>query len=70
MSQTLVPEQVPIQPYGKTELAGMYGITRHSLNSWTEEIPEFGVYKGKRYTIRQIELIFDHCGRPLKKLRP
>jgi hypothetical protein len=55
---------VPIEAYNKTEVAGLYGISIDTLNAWTADIQEFGEYRGRRFTLRQVELIFEHCGRP------
>ena len=55
---------VPVAAYNKTEVASLYGISTDTLNAWTAEIDNFGEYKGRRYTLRQVQLIFDHCGQP------
>jgi hypothetical protein len=55
---------VPVDTYNKTQVAAFYNISTDTLNAWTEEIKELGNYRGKRYTLKQVEMIFEHCGYP------
>ena len=52
-------------PMSKTELAKAYGITRRTLKKWIAPIEErIGEYIGKKYSTRQLSIIFKFCGRP------
>lgn len=59
-------KQAPIQPYSKKQLAALYdGITLATLRSWLKPFKkEIGEYKGKAYTINQVQIIFEKIGRP------
>lgn len=52
----------------KTELANAYGkngISLQTLATWLKPFQnEIGEYRGKLYTPKQIQIIFDKLGRP------
>jgi hypothetical protein len=51
--------------YNKTELINLYVITEKVFDSWLEDIVHLvGKEKGRRYTPKQSEVIFQNCGIP------
>ena len=60
---------IQLQPYSLTELAALYNVTPRTLKLWLEPFLEpIGLKKGRFYTIRQIEVIFEKIGEPGKEL--
>lgn len=57
---------VIIDTYNKSQVAGFYNISTDVLNAWTADISGLGEYTGRRYTLRQVKMIFEHCGHPEK----
>jgi hypothetical protein len=54
-----------IKAYSKLELVALYGITLKTFHSWIEPYQkELGLYKGKRFTVKQIEFLFSKLGNP------
>jgi len=61
----MIEVEVKIKPYSKTELANMYSVSVHILKVWLEPFKDqIGEYKGRIYTVKQIELIFECLGKP------
>lgn len=51
--------------YSKMELVQLYKVTPKTFASWLEPLKkELGPYKGKCFTVKQIELIFSKLGNP------
>ncbi len=49
----------------KIQLAEAYNVSLKTFNRWIEPIKdELGEYRGKTYTPRQVEKIYDFLGRP------
>ncbi len=65
---SLIEEEVmlaPIKPYSHKEIVDMYEITNLIFIAWIAQHKEqLGEIVGKRYTIRQVELMFEKLGRP------
>lgn len=54
-----------IPTYNKTKLATLYGITYKCLDAWFDDEEfksEFGSYRGKVFTPRQVQVIVKHFG--------
>ena len=54
-----------IPTYNKSKLAELYGINPKSLNAWFEDDDfqkEFGKYRGKVFSPRQVKVIVKHFG--------
>lgn len=59
----LVP--APITSYSHKELVDMYQVSNKTFRGWVAPYVErIGRLTAKRYTIRQIEIIFTELGRP------
>lgn len=49
----------------KQQLAEAYNISFYTLKRWLEPIKEeLGEYRGKTYTPKQVQMIYDLLGRP------
>lgn len=51
--------------YNKQKIAMLYGISEKQLNSWMQDEDfqkDFGEYRGKAFTPKQIEIMVDHFG--------
>lgn len=59
-------QQAPIKPYSKKELLTLYEpCSDKTLSSWLKPISkQLGPYNGRKFNVRQIEIIFNHLGRP------
>lgn len=55
-----------IEPQNKQQLADAYGIGRYTLNAWLLDVPELGEYRGRCFTVAQVERIYAHLGLPTK----
>jgi hypothetical protein len=59
----------PAKTYFKWELAELYGVSMDQLDTWNkkylEDLKRLGyVETQKRYTIAQVQLLFEKLGRP------
>jgi hypothetical protein len=56
---------IPLRPYSLKELAALYDVKPRTVKIWLEQFSTFiGDKKGRFYTIKQIEIIFDKIGEP------
>ncbi|PKP22702.1 MAG: hypothetical protein CVU05_02685 [Bacteroidetes bacterium HGW-Bacteroidetes-21] len=54
-----------LKSYNKKELADLYKVSVKTLSSWLKPIkPEIGEYIGRSFSIKQIQIIFNHLGEP------
>jgi hypothetical protein len=54
-----------LKPCNKKELAAMYGISVHVLNTWLKPImPKLDLISGRCYTVKQVNIIFEALGVP------
>lgn len=57
--------QTPIKNYSKTELARLYCVSIVVLRKWLKpHTKKIGVYIGKCYTPKQVQIIFEILGEP------
>ncbi len=57
--------QEKVVAQSKNELAEAYGVTLKTFNSWIEPLQDIiGEYRGKSFTPKQVEIIYDLLGRP------
>lgn len=56
----------PNRPLTKSELAGLYKVSRKTLNRWLEKYKEkIGIDKSSKYlTVKQLQKIYQLIGRP------
>jgi hypothetical protein len=55
----------PVRAYSLKELAALYEVTPRTIKIWLEPFEEFiGEKKGRLYTIKQVQIIFDKIGDP------
>jgi hypothetical protein len=60
---------IQLRPYSLKELAALYEVKPRTIKLWLEPFLEIiGVKKGRFYTIKQIEIIFDKIGEPGKAI--
>lgn len=55
-----------IPTYNKSRIADLYGISVKALNAWFEDddfLKEFGKYRGKVFSPRQVQVIAKHFGK-------
>lgn len=55
-----------IPTYNKSRVADLYGISIKALNAWMEDedfMKEFGSYRGKVFSPRQVQVIVKHFGK-------
>jgi hypothetical protein len=58
-------EEVKIKSYSVKELLALYDTTWKSFNSWIAPIKDkIGKLRGRKYTPKQVRIIFEHCGTP------
>jgi len=65
--ETIKENNTPIKVYGKSELAGLYGIDWHTLRRWLVKLPDFDYQsiKNKRLLpITVVSDIFEKLGTP------
>lgn len=56
---------IKVQPYSRKELCNIYNINRRQLAKWLEPFKEeVGELKGRLYTTKQVEIIFEKIGLP------
>ena len=54
-----------IKPYSLTELAGIYGVTLHTIRVWLKpHLPAIGEKQGRLFTALQVKIIFEKLGLP------
>jgi hypothetical protein len=54
-----------IKAYSKMELVNLYGVSYKTFCAWLKPFKnEIGEYNGKRYTIAQVQIIFNKIGTP------
>ena len=54
-----------IKAYNKKELAVLYNVSVKTLNHWIKPIEnKLGPYLGRSFSVKQVEILFDHLGRP------
>lgn len=55
----------PTKPMNTKELAAAYGVGYETFISWLKPIRQkVGEQLGKMWTVKQIQIIFDHLGNP------
>lgn len=58
-------QETKAQSYSVKELCALYGVTWKVWNAWIEPIREkVGEVKGRKYSPKQVKIIFDHLGPP------
>lgn len=56
---------IRVRPYMPNELASIYSISHPTMTNWLKSIKEkTGVRLGQYYSVRQVEIIFEHFGVP------
>lgn len=56
-------EKWEIKPYGISELADKYGVSRHTMRRWLVKHKKIiGEREGRLYTALQVKLIFERIG--------
>lgn len=54
-----------IRPYSKKELAHAYEVSSLTLRNWLKPFNHvIGEYKGRKFTPKQVECIFERLGEP------
>jgi hypothetical protein len=54
-----------VRPYTLKELTRLYGVTKPTLVSWLKPLQTaIGLKTGRYYTVKQIDIIFQHIGFP------
>jgi ABC-type sulfate transport system substrate-binding protein len=54
-----------IKAYSKKELTALYNVSRKTFVAWLKPFEkEIGPYNGKRFTIAQVQTIFNKIGNP------
>lgn len=57
--------KIEASPLNYKQLATLYNVSHKTLKSWLEPIEkELGPIRGQRFTIKQVQLIFDNIGEP------
>jgi len=53
------------KPYSFKELETLYGVSHKVFKIWIEPfLSEIGEKRGRYFTVKQVEVIFDKLGRP------
>lgn len=56
----------PIKPYTQFQLIQMYGVSRNTFVAWIKpHLKEIGVLRGKCYTKKQVDIIFNLIDPPM-----
>lgn len=56
---------IRVKPYMPSELAIIYTVSHPTLNKWLASIKEkVGKRVGQYYSVKQVEMIFEHLGVP------
>lgn len=56
---------IPLKPYSKKELCSLYDVSYKTLQRWLTPFQEkIGEYIAKRYTVKQVQTIFECLGEP------
>lgn len=56
---------IPLRPYSLKELAALYDVKPRTVKIWLQPFSsDIGDKKGRFYTIKQVEIIFDKIGEP------
>ena len=56
---------IRVRPYMPNELASIYTVSGPTMTNWIKSIKEkVGVRLGQYYSVRQVEIIFEHFGVP------
>lgn len=54
-----------IKAYTQKELLNMYEVTWKTFSAWIKPFKaEIGDYNGRRYTVKQVRIIFEQLGEP------
>ena len=54
-----------VRPYCYKELMGLYGVSHRTLKTWIEPfVKDVGEKRGRYFTVKQIEVIFEKLGFP------
>jgi transposase len=62
--------QIELKPLNHKQLASMYDVTHKTLKSWLNRFKdELGEMTGGRFTIKQVEIIFENLGLPKRSLQ-
>lgn len=62
---SIIENQVIIRPYSLSDLAHLYGVTRHTIRTWLKpHLAAIGQKNGRLFTILQVRIIFEKLGLP------
>jgi len=54
-----------IKPLTKKEITALYGVSYKTFSAWIAPFKkEIGKYNGRRFTIKQVEIIYQKIGHP------
>lgn len=61
----ILNSKLEVKPYTKKELAGIYGMSPRSFNTWLKPfLSEIGPKQGKYLTVNQVRIIIEKLGLP------
>lgn len=56
---------ISVRPYSQKELTALYGVSSRTIYNWLSSIKkELGERRGRTFSVRQVETIFEELGVP------